>query len=140
MNKSIKAHCERVYAEFQKGATLEGGVLVWKGKSSELLAELKVPSGYYGRVMRQLEYMGCLTRRHRGSLGVPSEIELHRDPSSIKEWVDAPSKDLTGLPEYATLAQTVKDIETLVGGIDIREALRDLDTRLSVIERKTKQQ
>jgi hypothetical protein len=135
-NQTIRKHCQATYSAFQENAVLgEDGKLVWIGKTTDLFKELAIPSGYYGRVMRQLEFMGCVTRRHRGSLGTPSEVELHRDPSSIKEWQDEPQKGLTKPEDFATLSQRVTNLETLVGGLHIGEALRALTEDIAQVRR-----
>ena len=72
----------------------------------------------------------------RGARGAPTVLVLH-SPPTLETWATLPDSDLTTRPDAATiLEQRVDDLTKQIGGIDIAEALKNLETRIQKLERE----
>lgn len=106
-------------------------VRAWTGELVRTARDLGISNSYYSQVTRSLEAMGCITLLRRGSQNVGSVVALHHPPE-----FESFNPDLTRRREAATLTeQRLKNLETLVGGINVGEAMLEIQTRLEILER-----
>lgn len=123
---SAKANFEPMPGFEDKGSRL------FRGKIVELYRELGISQGYYTEIIRFLVDQGCITYIQRGSRGFETVIAVHEPPtlSDWERWKLLPSQGLTEPPDYATLELRIRALETLVGGINIVEALQRVKDEL----------
>lgn len=110
-------------------------VRIYRGQISKLFSATGIGAGYYSEVFRQLESQGCITYLQRGSKNVDTVIVLHFPPDPEHDIPPAKSP-LTSAEESANLFESVEMLKELVGGIDIAEALVELDRRVRSLEAK----
>ena len=133
---AIFGHAVRVYSHMLKNSTEitweDLPIKAWEGSITQLTADLRISNSYYTRVVGGLEASGCISMLRRGSGNRLSLLALHHPPSE-----ESFISDLTPrLPAANLVEQRLKDLETNVGGINIAEAIADIQERLEVLERE----
>lgn len=118
-------------AEVYEGLELR----VFKGGLVDLFRKLGVSQSYYSSINRALREMGCISLIRRGSRGSGSVVALHHPPEQT-EFVRFLNQPLTESPEAAKLAERLEILERRLGGMNIVEALRNMDERLNRLERE----
>lgn len=116
---------------------------VWRGKLLEAFIELGASQIYYSRIRNIFLEYGCVTYVIRGTKAYPSVLILNWPPPEeiSQDLLTGPSKGGT----VQTLAEAVEEMtrrlravedwrETTTGGLNIGEALRDLEKRLAKLE------
>lgn len=134
-------HMSRYYEELDSKAKDElqdeGIILrVFRGKVVNVFRSLEIPQSYYSKVRTSLINMGCITILQQGARGSNSILVLHHPPE--KDEFDLHREDalLTPRLDSAILSQELKDIKKLLGGVNVVEALYDLQTELNDLRRK----
>lgn len=138
-------YCTILYERMESEATAEvlpaivdgdgAAVLVWRGRLIATCDDLGIPRGSYQRVVRALRNSQCVEQSERGFRGVSlSVFTLHHPPTPE---VQADLKDspapLTTAPSLDRLSAEVRDVQRQLGGINIPEALIEVERRLDVI-------
>lgn len=140
--KAIIRHITTFYDLLEQDAVTEkvdgSSLRIFRGKVTGIYRESGIPQSYYSEVFRQLEMQGCITFLQRGSKSVSSVIVLHRPPTE-SDYVPPIKSDLTNPERYANIREDVEGLKTLVGGVNIAEALRTIETRLDQLEQQQKQ-
>jgi len=120
--------------------TIQGiEVTAWEGSLVNKYRGLGISQTYYSPVKGILEGQGCITTMRRGSRSAPSLIVLHHPPDEAEYTIlkFGGPKDLTEARYRAKLRTMIREeLKDQIGGRDIVETLRELDTRVSAIERK----
>jgi len=116
------------------GADVE--VPVYRGHITRLWNELGISNSYYSRVMRNLEELGCIMILQRGAANTESVVAVLRAPERGEI---RPPGDLTRTREDATLRAELENVLRNIGGIDFKEAFKDIESRLSALEGKVRQ-
>lgn len=136
--KAIIRHMLTVYEAMHKASseeTIDGNrIRIYQGQISKLYASCNIPQSYYTEIFDQLERQGSVTYLQRGSKSVNTIIALHYPPTEDALTPRRGPRDLTSAEEFANLIETVKKLDTLVGGIHIGGMLVDLDKRLLKLE------
>lgn len=106
---------------------------IFVGSITKAWASIGASNSYYTKVRAVLLKQECITIEARGAGGSPTVVRLLRPPEILLP------EDLTTEREAARLsaAQAEKRIEALekrLKGVNITEALRDIETRLSKLE------
>jgi hypothetical protein len=108
---------------------------VYRGSLVNTFKTLGIGMGYYSSAMRNLEDQGCVTKLQQGAKGVDTVIVLHHPPDE-----DAPKKSsrqpLTPPPDFANLSQRVEDIQKSLGGLNIVEALADIQRQVTELSER----
>lgn len=108
-------------------------VPIFTGSITRLWNSLGASNAYYSKVIRNLTDLGCIQILQRGSSNVESRVACIRMPDQGE--VKAKSV-LTNAPSLGTLAQEVANLHRNIGGIDIADALKNFEERLSKVERE----
>ena len=111
---------------------------VWEGYTTHLMADLKIPIPYYGKILDALQRMGCATQLQRGGGTSPSRWVVHKAPT-LDGYIEVKPQlgGMRGGKSATTdeiLEQRVSDIEKRVGTIDILKALTDLQSSLNAVK------
>lgn len=105
---------------------------VFRGSIVAAYDELKISHSHYTTVQRMLVESGAMELVQRGARGIESVYRLNGrpDPENLRKL------SLTKPDNRATVAleQRVADIQRQIGGLDIVQALADLEKRLAVLE------
>lgn len=136
--KAIIRHTATVYQALNDESKLEDigeehNARIFRGKLTEVFKSTGVGATYYSEVFRQLDEQGCVTLLQRGSKSVDSVVILHRPPSP-DGYLPPPKSPLTNPERYANLQEDVEALKTLVGGIHIAEALKEIEDRFKKLE------
>jgi len=110
---------------------------VYRGALTKLFKGLGVSQSYYSRVTVALKSLGCITLLKRGARGVDSIVAVHHPPDEM-EFLIHHSTPLTHSPQAAKVTDRLADLEKRLGGLDVVEAIANLDRRVKVLERREK--
>jgi hypothetical protein len=88
---------------------------------------------YYSGVMDALKDLGCITILSSGRRARPSVVALHHAPDET-EFIFYSESRLTGAPEAAKLRSRLETLEKRIGGINIADALVNIDNRVKRLE------
>lgn len=118
-------------------------VLVFRGQLSDVFREMKVSQSFYTKIRAILIEYDCVSYLQKGTRAYDSVLILnHEPPEEISpEVLTRPSDPAT----LSVLADRLEDLEHSVkvlekwrdsaGGINIGEALRNMELRLAKLER-----
>lgn len=110
-----------------------GEVRLWTGFIRQTCDELGIPQGVYRRVLSLLEDCGCLQILQRGVRGYPSLIALLKVPTA--EVLESGGRgDLTRRLNPAMLESSVRNMQEQIGGLNVADALVNIEQRLKAIE------
>lgn len=129
----------RILEQDQVLETVDGKDLrVWRGKLTDVFRELRVTSKYYSTIRAILTKSGSITIVETGSRNRDSIVVLNHEPPSLQE---INNLGLTGTAPAATLTvELQRRLSALEawresqGGINIAEALRNIENRLRKLE------
>jgi len=108
---------------------------VYRGSVVELFKKLHISFTYYSRIFRALEGNGCITQLQKGARGVDSIYVLHYPPMG-EDWDEESStRPLTRHSEFDTLTQRVENLEKRLGGLDIVNALADIQSQVDTLSK-----
>lgn len=116
---------------------------VWSGRLLDTIISLGIPQGGYNRAVNALRKMDCIQQLERGFRGNQLSVFLLKRPPTQEVWDEALKKsvdrDLTNAPRLDTLQGEVRDLreeyERTLGGMNVIEAIANLDRRLATAER-----
>jgi hypothetical protein len=114
---------------------VEGEGRVYQGFTSHLFQELGIAVPNYGPVLDLLREMGCITQERRGGGPSPSVWRLWKKPTladfelAHKTMPQAQIKVRKEQHEE----QRITDLQKQLGGIDVPQALIDLQTQVNVL-------
>lgn len=94
---------------------------VWEGRATDIVNELG-GGGYYSRIISLLYSSGAIEMMQRGGGGTPSKFKI-LDPNAD---IGAGESDPSILRRKRTVLTRIEDLERLVGGIDVPQALAEL--------------
>lgn len=125
-------------AESAKEEELEDGtqVQIFRGSITNLYRSLGVSQSYYSQVRKALIELGCIAILQQGARNTDSVVAVHHPPDGDE--LEVNKSRLTPNLNSAILSQRVDDINRLVGGIHLPDALADHEKRLRTIEREVK--
>lgn len=121
----------------QKAKKAKGtGDYIYEGKLGETYDELRISRSYYSRILEVLQEVGSVEFLIRGTRHYPTRIRVLEEPSP--EMIEG-YEDLTREPGSrrvtgSSLAQRITAIERRTGTIDVVEALKQMEQRLTVLE------
>lgn len=112
------------------------------GKLTDIWNSVGASQTFYSKVRKLLLDEGCITVVERGSRNVPSVIVLNHPPPDAPPEAEreAANPHLTRAATLARVEGRVKALEgwrESTGGINIAEALRNFEKRLSRVEAET---
>lgn len=113
-------------------------VPVFRGRIGDLYDEAGVSKAYYSKVRRILLDCGAIQILERGTIHAPSivVVDPNKTPPVAPPNVKLIESGLTKPPRGDKIERRVTALENKLGGLDIVEALRNLENRLSLIERE----
>jgi hypothetical protein len=121
-----------LYDHLDSKAVDEDGGRFFRGSIVAAYDELGISHSHYSTVQRLLVVSGAMELIQRGARGIESVYLLHGrpDPDKLRKL------SLTKPDNRATVAleQRVADIQRQIGGLDIVQALADLEKRLGELE------
>lgn len=131
-------HCQTFYELLDSKAAdeviQERNLRVFRGYLTEAFRETSLPIAYYSPVINLLSANECIVTVSKGARGVESITVLLRPPTAVDEWQESFEKPLTGNLQAARLRQDVDALLKSVGGLDVIEALRNIEGRIKVLE------
>jgi hypothetical protein len=144
MASTVFQHAHTFYTAMDERANDEiwdngAEVRVFRGKVTIVFRSLEISQSYYGRVKTALIESGCISFAQVGSRGNPSTILLHHPPSS-DEFSLREDRPLTKNVEAAMLSQRMDGIENRLGGMNVVEALANVESRLRDLDSRVRQQ
>jgi len=110
-------------------------VSVFRGQLTKLFRGMGISHSYYSKVMDALKELGCITVIQRGARGVDSVVVLNHPPDEM-EFLIHRRQPLTSSPQAATLVARLEKLETMIGGLNVVDAVQNLDGRLKELERE----
>jgi hypothetical protein len=130
-------HASTLYGVFERDSTTEeiDGVRlpVWRGSMVEAYKSIGASQHYYSGVMDTLKDLGCITVLSSGRRARPSVVALHHAPDEV-EFIFYSESRLTGAPEAAKLRSRLELLERRIGGVNIADALVNIDKRVARLE------
>lgn len=141
---TLLENCQRFYDQLDKAAvTTEDGTRIFKGHTTVIMANLKPPIGqsHYSRIRRYLIAMDCIRKVQAGSRFSESVWILVTRPTQDLLAVADPAMLTQGRNEntkLAILTQTIKDIQTQLGGLNVVKAMATLQARIEQLETEVK--
>ena len=130
----LRSYCAALYERFldESSKDDETGYTVWRGHFTKTARAIGIPDGTYRRVMDALHELGCIEQVERGFRGNNSSaIILHGAPTQeVWDRVGSGRKPLTRPDAPAILSRRVEDIERRLEGLDIKQALVDLQQQI----------
>ncbi|SRR6266404_3082106 len=128
-------YCSALYAAFDEGAQTTDNVRVWSGRLLEVCDSIGIPRGGYSRVINMLRKMGCVEQVSRGFRGNALSEFLLFQPPTAEVWsaanVKSASGDLTKAPTLDRLSAEVSDLQKQIGGLNIPEALKNIEGQIA---------
>jgi hypothetical protein len=109
-------------------------VPIFRGSLTKLWEQTGGSNAYYSKVMRNLTDLGCISVLQRGAGRMESVVAIIRRPDGE----EISPAGLTRRPRPDTLVADVENIKRNLGGIDIVEAFKDVETRLLSLEREVR--
>lgn len=113
---------------------------VFRGNFTEVCESVKASKGYYSQIRRILLDNGCMYQLERGTAHSPSVILLDdtkRPPMTESDNVKSGALRLTDVDQSVRLlGERVEVMESRLGGVNLTDALKNMETRFSRIERK----
>lgn len=145
MSETFIGHCVKFYEALNAVSidhSLDDGEVVrrFAGKVTEVYVSTGIAQTYYSPIIKQLEKMGAIHKVQRGGRNADTVYVLNGLPDMLDpvwEGVSANNsglKTLTSTHSYAKLAEQVRELDNLLGGINVLEALEELDSRLKTVE------
>lgn len=139
-HKFYDALVELATPELIPGEGIDSEVLVFRGKLMDVFQSLGLSATYYSRIRRIFIKYDCVTYLQRGTRSYDSVLVLHRPPPTAE---NISAADLTDDPSGGTMSAMAERLDELerevsiltqwresLGGLNILEALRDIEKRL----------
>lgn len=144
----LEFYCAALYERMESESTIEvvddKSVKVWSGALLATCRSIGIPDGSYKRVIDALRRLKCLEQLSVGKRNTPS-VFLLQSPPGASVWEQARG-ELKGLTQAPTLDRLSGEVETLreqiktqLGGLNIVEALIEIEKRLSKVEKRLKE-
>lgn len=124
-------------AEIEKVGNPPKEVKIVRGSLVEIFLKTGFNHGHYSPVWNVLHRQNCVSILQRGSTSTESIVALHHPPEQEK-FEQSRRGGLTRRPNLDNLMADVEAIKKLVGGIDIRQAFKELNDRVRKLEGETK--
>jgi hypothetical protein len=134
----LQSYCALLYESMVLESTKElvdGAELsVWRGYVTHKAKDVGIPDGVYKRVMDQLHRLKCVEQVERGYRGPrPTTVILLRPPLT-EVWQDEiRARPLTSRERAAILDDRIKALEEKLKGVDIVQALAELQQQIDNI-------
>lgn len=139
---ALVKHSQAIYDLLESKSTkekLDGRNLpVFRGKLYETFRESGVSQGYYTPIFRALEDGHYITIVQRGNRSVDSVVVLFERPTDEMDLTGASRPARVSPDELEGIRQEVSQIRQSLGGLNIVEALDNLERRLTKLENKQK--
>lgn len=139
---TLLENCLRFYNALDAEAiTTEDGTRVFKGHTTVVMGNLNPPIGqsHYTRIRRYLVAMDCIEKVQAGSRFSES-VWILRNPPTQELLANADPAMLTQNKgenaKIAVLTQSIKDIQTTLGGLDIAKAMQNHEERITELEKQ----
>ena len=139
---AIWLHVRKVYDAMEAQSAMldvshpEDTPRLYEGFTSHLFQELGIAVPNYGPVLDLLRAMGCITQEKRGGGPSPSVWKLWRKPT-LEDFEHAhktlPQAQIKVRKEQHE-EQRILDLMRQLGGVDVPQALVDLQNQINVLE------
>jgi len=132
VTETFARHIIAVYNYFDEDSTLiDTGEVIWIGNVSEAFKELGISGSYYSLIFRILYDNGYVSQVDRGGRDKPTTLLLHFKPE-----IETLLLTTTGLPATIPLVERIGQLERNTGEMNLVEALKVLDQRVSALEER----
>jgi hypothetical protein len=133
-----RAKLETIQGSFDVDIPEPVEVLVFRGKLTDIFVELKVSQKYYVTIRKILREYDCVQYLQRGTKAYDSIVILnHPPPEEISPLLLTDSHSPAKIADVERRVTALEDWRvTTAGGINIGEALRNMETRLAKLERR----
>ncbi len=140
----IQLYCSALYNLMDENSEVlpikDGEVRIWKGYLTQACGLVEIPEGVRNRVIKRLGDVGSIQVVEQGRRNYPSVVALMYPPTDEvwRAYQDETlqSELLTSGPDPATLAQQIRDIREQMGGVNLVEALKNHEERITSLETK----
>lgn len=138
----IQIYCSALYNLMDENSEIlqveKGEVKVWKGYLTQACGLVEIPEGVRNRVIKRLGDVGSIQVVEQGRRNYPSVVALLGPPTD-EVWQafkdDTLQSDLlTERPDPAMMAQQIRDIREAMGGVNVPDALKNHEERISSLE------
>lgn len=143
----LAANCASLYAKMDAESVTEppgSDTKIWRGKIVDACLSIGIAIGSYSRVVNALRKLGCIEQLEQGNRGRATSYRLVYPPTP-EVWRDhAPERaeDLTSPPSLDILSAQIEDVKhelkTILGGINVVEALATLQQQLDRLQQEFK--
>jgi hypothetical protein len=130
MSEAKVGHARRILEAMTEQAVDDAGDKIWTGKTTELVQGLGIPMAYYSQVMRILTDAGAVEQVSRGGGPKPSVWRI-MDPD-----VDLLDSQHPTVPRRRTMEARISDQESLVGGVNVPNAVATLTGDVDYLKRR----
>lgn len=140
MTETFIQHCTTLYEALEAVSVDKEAdgqtVKVFAGKVTEVFKTTGIAQTYYSPTLRTLERSGALLKIQRGGRNADTVYVLKGLPEvwDAEGWKGEGTRDLTSHRKYDRLAAEVRDINNLLGGMNVPSALTEIEQRLVAIE------
>lgn len=135
----LVSDCATLYARMEAEAD---EYHVWRGKIVDSCLTIGIALGSYSRVVNALRKLGCIDLIEQGYRGRPTVYRLAYPPTEAvwRERAPERTEDLTSAPSLDILSGQFDDLvdmlETRLGGLNIVEALGELEKRIDDLQQQ----
>src|SRR5262245_1022689 len=110
--------------------------ILWDGFTTALFRNLEIPVPYYGKVFKYLTELGCMIQIRRGGGTASSRWQVCPvTPPQAEQFMQRfPASTVTRFQpvvELQTMRQQLDDVVDNIGGVNIRQALSDLQRQFT---------
>lgn len=132
----LRSYCAAFYERMVEESNEEDGLVVWRGYITKTIRGLGIPDGTYKRITDKLQELGSVEQVERGFRGNKPSVMILNYPPTDEVWDRGESgrQGLTGPPSAAILARRVNDLERRLEGLNIKEALVDMQQQIRKLQ------
>lgn len=134
----LQAKTETIEGSFDVAIPEPVEVLVFRGKLTDIFADMKVSQKYYVTIRKILREYDCIQMLQRGTKAYDSIVILnHPPPEEISPTLLTDAHSPAKIADVDRRVTALEDWRvTTAGGLNIGEALRDMEIRLAKLEKE----
>lgn len=138
--KSPFRHGLVLYEKMLELSSEDDGFTVYRGSLTQLFDATGFSRAYYTDVFQRLEDCGSIAKLQRGGRNADTVIVLRQAPT-LESWNGTPTatSHLTPRGPSAILEQQVRDLVQLLGGMNIVQALGELQGQIANLNSRVNQ-
>lgn len=137
MQSPVPGYALELYKLMEANAeNTSDGYAVFTGSISKMYDGLGISKQHYTRIMMALVEAGAIQYMQRGNVRQPTVLRLYGEPTLLKLVEVLEINTQFRREKKSVLEQRVDALERSVAGLNVKEALLNLDNRVKEIEAK----